>query len=106
VRLLTTLTLGYAVVLVGALAASLSAILIYLRRIGAVLGDVRAALIRVRDETAPLEEHLRTVNAAAAAPADRLVAARDTLKRADEHLGAIAERLGRPQDLGAADTAR
>jgi hypothetical protein len=94
VRLLTALTLGYAVVLVGALAASLTAILVYLRRIGDVLADVRAALTGVRDETAPLEAHLRTINGALVAPADRLVAARDALQKADEHLGAIAEHLG------------
>lgn len=93
-RLLTILTLGYAAVLVGALAASLTAILVYLRRIGAVLGDVRGALSTVRDETAPLEGYLRTVNGAAVAPADRLVGVRETLKRADDHLGTIAERLG------------
>lgn len=49
------LTLAYAAVLVLVLAASLTAIWVYLVRIGSVLARVRATLALVADRTAPLE---------------------------------------------------
>ena len=72
-RLLRTLTLGYLAVLVGALAASLIAILVELRRIGAGLGEVGAALTRVRDHTTPLGGHLQGVQDASVGLADVLM---------------------------------
>ena len=91
-RLLRTLTLGYLAVLVGALAASLIAILVELRRIGAGLGEVGAALTRVRDHTAPLGGHLQGVQDASVGLADRMQAARTSLEHADR---ALAEALRR-----------
>jgi hypothetical protein len=85
-RLLRTLTLGYLAVLVSALAASLIAILVELRRIGAGLADVSAALTRARDHTAPLGGHLQTIQDASAGLADRVQAARTSLEHADAAL--------------------
>jgi hypothetical protein len=90
VRLLRALTLGYLAVLVAALAASLIAILVELRRIGAGLGEVGAALTRARDRTAPLGGHLQTVQDASVALADRMQAARTSLGHADDALAEVA----------------
>jgi hypothetical protein len=91
-RLLRTLTLGYLAVLVSTLAASLIAILVELRRIGAGLADVGAALARARDHTAPLSGHLETIQDASVGLADRMQAAQTSLKHAD---AALAEALRR-----------
>jgi hypothetical protein len=67
-------TLAYAAVLVLALAVSLTAIWIQLRRIGTVLGEARAALGDVELASQPLGEHLRELHAAltrGAGPGDR-----------------------------------
>jgi hypothetical protein len=89
-RLLRTLTLGYLGVLVSALAASLIAILVELRRIDGALGEVAAALTRVRDRTAPLAGHLETIQGATSAYGDRMQAAGTSLERADTALGQVA----------------
>jgi hypothetical protein len=89
VRLLRLLTLGYLGVLVSALAASLIAILVELRRIDGVLGEVAAALTRVRDRTAPLAGHLETIHGATSTFGDRMQAADTSLDRADTALGQV-----------------
>ena len=89
-QLLRTLTLGYLVVLVGALAASLIAILVELRRIGGGLAEVGAALGRARDHTAPLGGHLESVRDASVALADRTQAAATSLEHADAALARAA----------------
>jgi hypothetical protein len=88
--LLTVLTLGYLGVLVSALAASLIAILVQLRRIDHALADVAAALTRVRDRTAPLGGHLETIQGATGAFGDRMQAASTSLEHADTALGQVA----------------
>ena len=93
-RLLRALTLIYTAILVSALGASLGAIWIYLRRVANVLGEVRAALAQVRDETVPLGEHLRGLHDASVASGEDLTETRGRLARADERLAEIAERLG------------
>ena len=89
-RLLRMLTLGYVGVLVSALAASLIAILVQLRRIDAALGDVAGALTLVRDRTAPLEGHLSAVQTATGAFGDRMQAASSSLEAAEKALAQAA----------------
>jgi hypothetical protein len=89
-QLLRTLTLGYLAVLVAALAASLIAILVELRRIGGGLAEVGAALTRVRDHTAPLGGHLEGVRDASVALADRAHAAATSLEQGDRALARVA----------------
>lgn len=83
-RLLRALTLAYTAVLVPTLAASLIAILVYLRRIAGTLGEVRAALATVSEQTDPLNATLGTVQQVTIASADRLAEARASLQRAEE----------------------
>ena len=90
-KLLRTLTLGYAVVLVLALGASLIAIWVYLRRIGDVLGEVRAALVAVRDATGPLGELLQPLQDVVAGSAAALADAQASLARANDRLSALVE---------------
>ena len=96
-RLLRALSLGYTVVLISALAASLAGILFYLRRIGDTLADIGSVLGRVRDETAPLGGHLEPLPGVAAGLADQMAEVRASLVRADQRLADIAEsrRAGR-----------
>lgn len=81
-RLLRNLTLLYTGVLVAALAASLTAIWAYLRSISDLLGEIRQGLLVVRDETAPLEGLLQTVNGT-------LPGAAGNLQRVATHLGNV-----------------
>lgn len=92
-RLLRTLTLGYVVVLVLALAASLIAILAYLIRIGSALADVRQSLEQVSVNTAPLEEPLRGLQDVTARWSAGLARVRGNLQRADALLGRLADHL-------------
>ena len=92
-RLLTVLTLGYLGVLVSALATSLVAILVQLRRIDRALDQVAVALGRVRDHTAPLSGHLETIQGATTAFADRMQASSQSLGRADTALAEVARDL-------------
>ena len=89
-HLLRTLTIGYLGVLVSALAASLIAILVQLRRIDAALGEVAGALTLVRDRTAPLEGHLSAVQTATGAFGDRMQAASSSLEAAEKTLAQVA----------------
>ncbi len=91
---LKTLSWMYAAVLVLALAASLIAILVYLWRIANSLGEARAALEAVRDETAPLNEPLEQLRGASGGGAEELSEARESLARADDRLEALLKRLG------------
>lgn len=97
-ELLRTLTLVYAGVLVAALAASLITILVYLWRIGSVLGDTREALRVVVDRTRPLPVHLEPLRALRSADAAALEEAADALHRAD---ACLADALA-PTRAGAA----
>jgi HAMP domain-containing protein len=90
-ELLLFLTLIYIGVLVVALAASLIAIWIYLRRISRALGEVREALAAARRETGPLEDALRPLRDLFEETAGEMNAAESALEQADE---ALAERLG------------
>ena len=56
-RILTWLTVIYAVVLVLALAVSLITIFFYLWRIGSALAEVKRGLVQGARDTAPLERH-------------------------------------------------
>ena len=91
-RLLRTLTLGYLGVLVSALAASLIAILVELRRIDGALGEVASALTLVRDGTTPLAGHLETIHGATSSFGDQMQAAGTSLERADTTLAQVARR--------------
>lgn len=86
------LTLGYAAVLVVALAVSLTAIGLHLRGIGSVLGEVGEALERARRHTEPLEEPIRVLDDAAAEMAGEFEDAADRLREADHSLGARSGR--------------
>ena len=88
-QLLTILTLIYVAVLVVALAISLIASWIYLRRIAGTLGEVRAALETVSQQTAPLEDLIENVDAAFTRPAENLQTAQEKLEAANEHLDAL-----------------
>lgn len=85
-RLLTWLTVIYLLVLVLALALSLITIFVYLWRIGSALALVQGELGRAQTNTAPLENHLETINGG-------LVAVRDGLQLVDEHLFETNESL-------------
>lgn len=93
-EILRILTLVYVAVLVLALAASLIAIWIYLRRIGRALAEAREALGAVARESAPLESHILPIRDVVGEMADELAAADAALSSADEHLEHIADRLG------------
>jgi hypothetical protein len=82
--LLVVLTLGYVAILVLAVAVSLVAILVYLLQIRSALGDTRAALSRVSDETKPLAEHLEALRDASAGSADDMTAVGTMLEEAAE----------------------
>ncbi len=92
-EVLRLLSLIYAGVLVLALAVSLIAVLIYLRRIGGVLAETRRSLSLTQQRTLPLEEHLAPLSAetirirAATADAD------EDLMEANEQLTTLCERL-------------
>jgi hypothetical protein len=58
---LISVTLAYAAILVLALAASLTAILVRLRRIDRALDRTRRALLRVRSGTEPLALHFEPI---------------------------------------------
>ncbi len=90
-RLLRTLTLIYAGVLVSALATSLAAIWLLLRRVAETLGEVRAALQPVSDDTAPLGEHLQRLDDATTGAAGELTDGRARLEGANDRLAALAE---------------
>jgi hypothetical protein len=93
-ELVRILTLVYVAVLVLALAASLLAIWVYLRRIGAALAEARDALAIAARESSPLESHIQPLRDLAGEMADELAAADSYLEEADEHLARIADRLG------------
>lgn len=57
-ELLRLVTLVYAGVLVLALAVSLTAVLVYLRRIASALAETRRSLRLIRESTTSLEQHL------------------------------------------------
>lgn len=85
-ELLRILTLLYVAVLVIALAASLITILVYLWRIGGVLGQAREALVAVRDHTQPLAGHLEPLHALQGREVEAFEKAGHALRGADERL--------------------
>lgn len=93
-ELLRVLTLIYAAVLVLALAASLIAILLYLRKTSRALGAARAALAEARRESLALQEHLSPLEGLSREAADEFKAAEAWVGQADEALAALLERLG------------
>ena len=86
---LTWVTVIYALVLVVVLAVSLIAILYFLWSIGTTLGKIRAGLGVVRDQTAPLGEHIEAINGALGVVAADLSAARDDLLTTDSALAQV-----------------
>lgn len=93
-KLLRILTLSYVAVLVAALASSLVAIGVNLRRVAKSLGEVRSALSVVGDQTKSLERPLQQLDESSASSAKDLADAREKLNHADEQLAEIVERLG------------
>lgn len=93
-RLLRTLTLIYAVVLVLALAVSLIAILVQLLRIDARMREVRTALEEVRDETEPLAERIGQLQEVTAGVSADVTAAESGFAGAADQLTALAEQRG------------
>ena len=96
---LTWVTVVYALVLVVVLAVSLLLIVYYLWSIGTTLGKIRAGLLVVRDQTAPLAGHVEAINGALSVVAGDLSDARDDLLTVD---GALATLEG---ETGASSTA-
>lgn len=86
--LLTWLTLLVVAVIVVVLAVFLILTAVALIRANRNLGQVVAGLEVVRDNTAPLEEDLSTINEAAVALRDRLLAVDSHLQRS---VGAVRE---------------
>lgn len=93
-NILPILTILYLIVLVAALAISLLAILVYLRRIGKALAAAREALAQVCDHTDALQAPLQAQEASAAAAAANLALARARFAQMDERLRGLAERRG------------
>ena len=91
IAFLTWVTVIYALVLVVVLAISLIAILYYLWSIGTTLGEIRAGLLVVRDQTAPLGGQVEAINGALGTVATDLTAARDDLLAVD---GALTQVMG------------
>ena len=91
IAVLTWATMIYALVLVVVLAVSLVAILYYLWSIGTTLGQIRAGLLVVRDQTAPLGGQVEAINGALSTVATDLSDARDDLLATD---AALAQVLG------------
>lgn len=83
-QLLIWLSLVYAAVLVLALAGSLLTIGALLWRANFVLRDVRNVLLRVRDDTAPLQRQLGALTDAVTGGAGALAGARSEFERAIE----------------------
>ncbi len=97
-QVLLIVTLIYAAVLVIAVAASLVAILVYLRRIGDLLAEARGALAQVQEQTQPLEAHLSGLGAIVGETAQQAHDSAARLQEAEAHIAAMAERL-EPADL-------
>ncbi len=93
-ELLRIITLIYVGVLVLALAASLTAIWIYLRMVASALGDTYQALALVEERTRPLGELLQPLNPTLQGSIVNLKETAARLKHADESLDRVAERLG------------
>ncbi len=93
-RLLTWLTVIYAVVLVLALAVSLITIFFYLWRIGSALAEVKRGLIQARENTAPLKGHLEFINGGLSGVGDGLQSVDGHLAGVDDSLNAVAAHLG------------
>jgi hypothetical protein len=93
-RLLTYLTLGYAGLLVLALAVALITIGTLLWRISFALAEVQIALTRVRDDTSHLDPQLRAVKEAVTSTAASLAAARNAAAHAVDLVSVIAGRAG------------
>jgi hypothetical protein len=92
-EVLRIVTLVYVAVLVLALAVSLTAIWIYLRRIGGALGEAYEALALVEQRTRPLEELLQPLNPVLKGSVVDLEETSARLKHADEGLDVLAARL-------------
>lgn len=93
-ELLHLLTLIYAAVLVVALAASLIAILVYLRRIDSALEHARAGLERAGTATQPLSSGLRHLDREVEAAHAHLERAAGLLGEAEREISGAAERRG------------
>jgi hypothetical protein len=94
IEFLTAATLVYALILVVALAVSLSTILYYLWSIGTTLGRIRAGLGVVRDQTAPLGGQVTAINDALGQTAGGLARAREDLLAVDAALAELAGEAG------------
>lgn len=92
-RLLRNLTILYVLVLVPTLAASLIAILVYLRRIAGALNEVRVDLAAAQEATKPLGPPIEAVQDVAVQVAARMQEAQTSLQGAHETLAALQERL-------------
>jgi hypothetical protein len=88
--LLRLLTLIYAGVLVAALAVVLITIMFYLWRVAGALADARAALVLVRERTAPLRQHLQGLEELTIEHVQQVEEATTTIEQALERLTAPA----------------
>jgi hypothetical protein len=93
---LTWVTVIYAVILVLVLAVSLIAILYYLWSIGTTLGKISAGLGVVRQQTAPLGNHITAINGALQSVSDGLSAALEDLAHTNQALGTV---VGEPPEV-------
>ena len=87
---LRLLTLVYAGVLVAALAVVLMTIAFYLWRVAGALADARAALVLVRERTAPLRQHLQGLEELTIEHVQQVEEATTTIERALDRLTAPA----------------
>lgn len=92
-ELLRLLTLMYAGVLVLALAVSLIAVIVYLRRIAAVLGQTRESLSVAQQRTAQLEGHLTPLSEETDRARSAISDAAKNLVWAHEQLAALGGEL-------------
>ena len=90
---LTIVTVAYAVILVLVLAVSLITIAVLLWRVGTTLGQIAGGLQVVRQQTAPLGQHVDALNGSLAAVSEGLQSAAGHLAAADERIGAA---MGEP----------
>lgn len=96
---LTILSIIYAAVVVPVLAVTVSLILLILVSIDSALGKIADGLKVVERQTAPLEQHVETINEGLSAIAGGLRSVEGHLVAGDVSLGKVADRLGARQPL-------
>jgi uncharacterized protein YoxC len=97
-QLLTILTLGYAAILVLALAVTLVIAIIYLFKIAGVMKDVNDSLQSATEKTSSLEENLSAMQGVLPETEENLSKIKEDLESAEAHLTSL---VGRSEKAGA-----